>query len=152
MSKEKKEEETPKEETKETTVEAEEPVPEVVPSEQEQNLEAATAEIEVQPPPEPDPKDAEIEKLKAQVSQIREPLVTELVAKGYDKAKLNPLDVPTLQLMVTHARASVTQGLPGTVPQPEPEKPKIVAERVEDVYKDAQKRSIQKGKERWKDW
>ncbi|MFX1476370.1 MAG: hypothetical protein ACFFCO_12990 [Promethearchaeota archaeon] len=144
---------------KETEVEAPEPpaeaVQEPVPTVPEKESKEPEAKEPVQQPPElpaEDLKDQELEKLKAQVKEIRDPLVDELVAKGYERQKLNPLDVPTLQLMVTHARASVTQSLPGTVPQPAPEKPKSLDERVDDVYKEAKERSVKAGKERWKDW
>jgi hypothetical protein len=126
-------------------------VPEPVPAVQPENKEATAAPVEAAPEqPAPDTKDQEIAALKAQleeeqakVNAVREPLVAELVQRGYTAQELNPLSLTTLQKMLASARRAATEGLPGTVPAPSTDAPPTLAEaraKEQQRFQDALKK------------
>ena len=95
---------------------------------------------------------AELEKAKAQLKDVRTPLTDELVKRGYQLQELNPLSISTLQKMVDQSRAASTEGLPGTVPAPSATTPKTLAEQREAEQQRFNESLKKRQDERFKDW
>jgi hypothetical protein len=95
---------------------------------------------------------AQLAKRDAQITKIREPLVSELQQRGYQAQELNPLSIDTLQKMVSQSRAAATEGLPGTVPAPSSEAPKSLPELREAEQQRFEESLKKRQKERFGDW
>jgi hypothetical protein len=137
--------------------------PDVVPEDQRGTKEPPAPKTT--PEPEPDVPDAvqakdheiqklqaELDKAKAQVSALREPLVSELTQRGYQLQELNPLSIITLQKMVDQSRTAATEGLPGTVPAPSADTPKTLAEQRAAEQERFEKALKKQQDERFKGW
>jgi hypothetical protein len=90
----------------------------------------------------------ELTKTQAQLNAIRQPLVEELVNRGFADTELSPLTVDALSRMVSLARQAQTQGLPGTVPKP-PVIPKSKAEQREEAASKAAQEDKERQAKRW---
>lgn len=145
-----------------TAPEPEQPTtsPEVVQTVQEETKEPPPSKVEVTPEPDPVPdKDSIISELKAklakreeQLNAIRQPLVDELVSRGYQLQELNTVKLETLQKMAAESRAATTEGLPGTVPAPSATTPKALHEQRADEQKRFEESLKKRQEERFKDW
>lgn len=156
------------EEKKEEVVKAPEPEqpttsPEVVQTVQEETKEPPPPEVKVEPEPVvPDAvqtKDQEIsdlkaqlDKAKAQIQAIRQPLVDTLVSRGYQLQELNTVKLETLQKMVAESRAATTEGLPGTVPAPGASPMQTLTEKRAAEQKRFEEALKKRQDERFKDW
>jgi hypothetical protein len=91
----------------------------------------------------------QLKETQAQLDAIRRPLVEELSQRGIPVKDLNAVPLDTLEKIRDLARQATTQGLPGAVPRPVPERPKSLAERREEATAKMRKEAAEAQEKRW---
>jgi len=91
----------------------------------------------------------QLKETQAQIDAIRRPYVDELDARGIPVKDLNAVPLDTIIKIVTLARQATTQGMPGAVPKPVPERPKTLAEKREEGIGKIRAEAAEAQKKRW---
>lgn len=91
----------------------------------------------------------QLKETQAQIDAIRRPLVDELAQRGIPVKDLNAVPLDTLEKIRDLARQATTQGLPGAVPKPVPERPKSLAERRAEATAKLRAEAAEADKKRW---